>query len=233
MKVLILAGGKGERLRPITNGIPKPMVSMVGTPIIEIIISRLVSYGLKDIILTLGYLGDKIKEYIGDGNKLGANVTYFYENTPLGTAGAVKNAASALSDDFLVVSGDAYFELDFNELIARHYVSGDMATIVVKEVEDARGYGLVKLSGDKIVRFVEKPEEKQSGIVNTGIYAFKKEIIDYIPDGFYDFGRDLFPRLIGEMSAFVLDGYWSDIGTLKSYYKTNLKLVEDMQYRLF
>ena len=108
-----------------------------------------------------------------------------------------------------------------------------MATIVVKEVEDARGYGLVKLSGDKIVRFVEKPEEKQSGIVNTGIYAFKKEIIDYIPDGFYDFGRDLFPRLIGEMSAFVLDGYWSDIGTLKSYYKTNLKLVEDMQYRLF
>ena len=103
MKVLILAGGKGERLRPITNGIPKPMVSMVGTPIIEIIISRLVSYGLKDIILTLGYLGDKIKEYIGDGNKLGANVTYFYENTPLGTAGAVKNAASALSDDFLVV----------------------------------------------------------------------------------------------------------------------------------
>ena len=100
-------------------------------------------------------------------------------------------------------------------------------------MDDATGYGLVELSGDKIVRFIEKPTEKTSGIVNTGIYALKKEIIEAIPDGFYDFGKDLFPRLIGEMGAYRLDGYWSDIGTLKSYYQTNLMLVESGNYKVF
>ena len=233
MKVLILAGGKGERLRPLTEGIPKPMVTMVGVPIIEIIIDRLVKQGFKDVIVTLGYLGDVIKNYLGNGQRLGANITYFTENVPLGTAGAVKNAARELTDDFLVVSGDAYFEMDFSDFVKKHIESNDLATLAVKKVDDATGYGLVKLSGDKIVRFIEKPTEKTSGIVNTGIYALKKEIIEAIPDGFYDFGKDLFPRLIGEMGAYSLDGYWSDIGTLKSYYQTNLMLVESGNYKVF
>lgn len=245
MKAIILAGGKGERLKPLTNKMPKPMVPLIGKPIIEYIIMWLKSYGINEIALTLGYRAQDITDYFGDGRRFGVKLHHYIEDMPLGTAGSVKNAEDFLDEDFLVLSGDAFSDLNLDEFIVFHRDMGGIGTIAVKNVENPKGFGIVDIDGEnKIVDFIEKPENPVKNTVNIGIYAFNKSILKYIPNCCYDFARNLFPRLIegaknsiekgGDKNKFQLyayntKSYWSDIGTLNSYYATNSFIVENFE----
>lgn len=226
MQAVIMAGGAGERLRPLTNDIPKPMVKIIDTPVLELIVARLKDFGIYDIGITLNYKAHIIKDYFGDGRKFGVKIRYFTEEKPLGTAGGVKQTAEFLDDNFLVLSGDALCEVDYNELYSVHFDKKRAVTMVVKEVEKPFGFGVVQVKDGIVSKFIEKPEHTDEKLVNTGIYACKRQLLDYIPDGFYDFGRDLFPKIEGEIAAYETKDYWSDIGTLKSYYEANIRAVE-------
>jgi NDP-sugar pyrophosphorylase family protein len=243
MKAVILAGGRGERLKPITNNIPKPMVPLIGKPVIEYILLWLKSYGITDIALTLGYKSQSILDYFGDGRRLGVKLAHFVEDVPLGTAGSVKNAEEFLDEDFLVVSGDAFTDLNLDAFIIFNKNRGGIGTIAVKEISNPKGFGIVDADGEmRVTGFLEKPENPAKNIVNLGIYVFKQEILKYIPNCNYDFARHLFPRLLEgvqrekarggnperfQLYAYNTDAYWSDIGTLKSYYDTNSFIVEN------
>lgn len=221
MQTVIMAGGFGSRLRPLTNQIPKPMVNIIDKPILLYIIEHIRSYGIRDITITLGYLPQIIMNYFGDGSKFGVKINYCIENTPMGTAGGVKLAEKFLHDDFFIFSGDAFCNINLAELEDSFNKSGNLLTMAAKHVEDATGFGLIKESNGNVLSFEEKPKTPQSGLVNMGIYAVKHELLGLIPSGKYDFSKDLFPKIMDEISVFKTGCYWSDIGTLSSYYLTN------------
>ncbi len=228
MQAIILAGGVGSRLRPLTNDIPKPMVKMLDKPVLYYIIDLLKKHDFTDIRLTLNYKAEAITDYFKDGSNLGVKLSYYIEEKPLGTAGSVKAASEDLEEDFLVISGDAFTEINLSEFYYEHKKGEEIATIAVKEVEDARGFGVVKVRNGIVEEFIEKPLNPTEKLINTGIYMFKREVLHLIPEGFYDFGKDLFPRLVGKTRAYETREYWSDIGTLKSYYQTNLYVVDNL-----
>ena len=223
MKAIILAGGYGTRLRPLTNNLPKPMVPIIDKPILEYIVEHLIGHGIKDIIITLGYKPESIVSHFGDGEKWGANIEYVIEETPLGTEGAVKNVEERIDSRCLVMSGDTFTNVNISNMLKFHLKSGGLVTMSVKKVDNPYGFGLVKTNDDGLVtEFVEKPENPDGNVVNMGIYILEKEVFSYIPkDTKYDFSKDLFPRIMGDMYAHFSDCYWSDIGTLSSYYLTN------------
>ena len=228
MKAVIMAGGRGSRLMPLTKSIPKPLVPMVDKPVMWYIIRLLKRAGIRDIVVTLGYRGDQIVREFGDGADLGVRLHYVYESQPLGTAGGVRNAADYLDEDFLVVSGDAYTDFDLADLAQWHYTKGGVMTVAAYPVSDPTRFGVIVSDADGLIlRFEEKPLHPASHLVNTGIYVCDKRVLSLIPDGFYDFAKDLFPRLIGNMFACRLEGFWSDIGTLSTYYWTNLQIVQN------
>lgn len=222
MNAVIMAGGFGTRLKPLTDNLCKPMMPIVGKPILEYTVELLVRHGVDDIAMTLNYRPFDIIDYFGDGSSWGVNIRYVVEDEPLGTAGSVKNA-KPMGDDFIVISGDAFTDINLTELLSFHRSSDALVTMAVKRVENPLGFGVVETQGSRIVRFKEKPIDAPSGsLVNTGIYAIKREVLDLIPNGFYDFSKQLFPEIIGHIAAFETDAYWSDIGTLENYYLTNI-----------
>ena len=222
MKAVIMAGGRGTRLFPLTENLPKPMVKIIDKPVLECVINLLKKHGITDIAITLGYLPDRIISYFGTGENLGVNITYYIEDVPLGTAGGVKRAENFFDGDFIVMSGDAYSEIDLKRAIAFHRTKGSLFTIVAQPHPNPIGLGVLEIDFDnRIVGFVEKPDVSRPALVNTGIYIINKRILSLIPDGFYDFGKDLLPRLVGTAYACLDYSYWSDIGTLPSYYETN------------
>lgn len=226
MQAVIMAGGYGTRLRPLTNELPKPMVPIINKPIIVYLIELLQRYGITDIILTLGYKPEAIMNCLGDGSNYGVKLTYVTESVPLGTAGGVKNVSKFIDGTFLVMSGDAFTNINVRKLLNHHFDNNKLATLAVKEVPDPSGFGVVKIDKYNVIReFIEKPLSTAEKLVNTGIYVFEREVLDLIPNGAYDFGRELFPRLLGELSAYDMTEYWSDIGTLSSYYLTNNDVV--------
>jgi len=227
MKAVIMAGGFGTRLMPLTKDTPKPMIKLIDKPVIEYTVELLKKHGITDIAMTLAYLPDKITEYFGDGKRFGVNITYFYETTPLGTAGSVKGTRDFVSDDFLVMSGDCYTEINLSKAIRFHREVGSEFTLICQPNVNPVGYGIMEVGLDhKISSFIEKPEVVTPGLINTGIYIINKKILDLIPDGFYDFGRQLIPKLLGRIYACEDFSYWSDIGTLQSYYATNSYLAK-------
>ena len=229
MKAVIMAGGFGTRLMPLTENEPKPMVKLIDKPVLQYIIELLKKHGITDIALTLAYMPEKITSYFGDGSKFGVNLTYFTENEPLGTAGSVKQTRNFVSDDFLVISGDCYTEIDLSKAIDFHYRLNSPFTVVSQPKGNPVGYGVLEVDIDhKVTKFSEKPEGVKSGLINTGIYVVNKKILDEIPDGFYDFGKQLIPKLVGRIYSCVDYAYWSDIGTLVSYYETNAKIAREM-----
>lgn len=232
MKAIILAGGYGTRLRPLTNSIPKPMVPIVDKPVLEYIVNHLKKHGIKDIAMTLGYKSDNIVNYFGDGNKWGLNIRYYIENKPLGTAGAVRNAEEFIDDTFLVMSGDALTNVDITRMLSFHKRRHALATMSVKRVDNPDGFGVVKTDKNgRVKSFIEKPKVALDNKVNMGIYIMEKEVLKYIPEGEkYDFSLDLFPRILDHMYAYSSDCYWSDIGTLSSYYLTNNDVVTHQEY---
>ncbi|WP_332691044.1 sugar phosphate nucleotidyltransferase [Halalkalibacter lacteus] len=232
MKGVIMAGGKGTRLRPLTCSVPKPMVPLVQKPVMQYSIELLKQYGITDIAVTVQYLPDVIRDYFGDGSKFGVNLTYFEETTPLGTAGSVKQAEEFLDEPFIVVSGDALTDFDLKSGVDFHNENNSLVTIFMKQVECPLEFGVIMTDEqDKIVRFLEKPSwsEVFSDTVNTGIYIMDPSIFSYIKkDAVVDFSKDVFPQLLAEQSAmygYAADGYWSDIGNLKQYRQAHSDLL--------
>jgi mannose-1-phosphate guanylyltransferase/phosphomannomutase len=229
-----MAGGEGTRLRPLTSNQPKPMVPIVGKPCIEHIIELLRTHGFEDIVVTLAFMPQAIRSYLGDGESLGLNVEYSIEELPLGTAGSVRLASAKLDETFLVISGDALCDLDLTSLVARHEETGAAVTIGLKSVDNPLEFGIVVTDEDgRVERFLEKPSWGQvfSDTINTGIYVLDPEVLTHVPaDEPYDFAKELFPLLL-EMGrpiyGHVLDGYWQDIGNLDQYRQANFDALDE------
>lgn len=224
MKAIIMAGGEGSRLRPLTCCRPKPMVPVLNRPVMSHIVELLKKYGYTDIGVTLQYQPEAIKDHFGNGSACGVNMRYFVEDTPLGTAGSVKNAGDFLDGTFLVISGDALTDFDLAQALDFHKKQGAMATLVLTRVDTPLEYGVVITGSDgRVTQFLEKPGwgEVFSDTVNTGIYILEPEVMDYVEPGQkFDFSKDLFPMLLKENKPLfgqVQTGYWCDIGSLKQY----------------
>ncbi|MCF6408477.1 sugar phosphate nucleotidyltransferase [Pseudalkalibacillus salsuginis] len=228
MKAVIMAGGKGTRLRPLTCNLPKPMVPILEKPVMEYTIELLKKYGITEIAVTVQYLPEHIKEYFGNGSHFGVDLHYFEETTPLGTAGSIKNAESFLNERFIVISGDALTDFDLQTGINFHQEKEALVTIFMKQVENPLEYGVIMTDKDqRIIRFFEKPSwnEVFSDTVNTGIYVLEPEVFNYLSAGVpTDFSKDLFPLLMKEhkpLYGYPAEGYWSDIGSLSQYRKSH------------
>ena len=224
MKGVIMAGGEGSRLRPMTCGKPKPMMEIMDKPVMEYIIELLKRYGITEIAVTLQYMPQAIMDYFGDGEQFGVKLKYFIEESPLGTAGSVKNAQEFLDDDFLIISGDCLTDINLAKAIEFHKKNKSVATLILSRVAEPLEYGVVVTDNSgRIVRFLEKPSwsEVFSDTVNTGIYILNPSVLDMFSKNVkYDFSRDLFPRILEErqpMFGHVAEGYWCDIGDLKAY----------------
>ncbi len=230
MKAVIMAGGEGSRLRPLTCDLPKPMVPIMDRPVMEYAINLLKSNGIRDIAATLQYLPDEIIRYFGDGSAFGVNMQYYIEDTPLGTAGSVKNCGAFLDDTFIVISGDALCDIDIGKAIEFHRSSGSLATLVLKRVEKPMEFGVVITGSDgRIERFLEKPSRGEifSDTVNTGIYILEAETMENVPTGKYDFSMQLFPKLFdkgAKMFGYLTDGYWCDIGNSSQYIQAHFDI---------
>ena len=223
-----MAGGEGTRLRPLTSNQPKPMVPIVGKPCIEHIIELARKHGFGEVIVTLAFLPQAIRSYLGDGSSLGIEIEYSVEESPLGTAGSVGLAGDRLDETFLVISGDALCDFDLTDLIRFHREKGAAATIALKSVENPLEFGIVVTDSDgRVERFLEKPSWSQvfSDTINTGVYVVEPDVLKHVPtDRPYDFSKELFPLML-EMGrpvyGYVAEGYWQDIGNLTQYRQAN------------
>ncbi len=235
MKAVIMAGGEGTRLRPLTSNQPKPMMPIANRPMMEHIVRLLADHGIDQIVVTLAFLANQIRTYFGDGSELGVEMRYATEDTPLGTAGSVRNAADELDDTFLVISGDVLTDVDLTGLIKAHRDSGALGTIALKRVDDPVEFGIVITGEDgHVERFLEKPTWGQvfSDTINTGIYVLEPEIFDYIPPNEnVDFSSDVFPAALADgksLFGHVIDGYWEDVGTLDAYLQAHHDILDGM-----
>lgn len=233
MKGLIMAGGEGTRLRPITCDKPKPMVEIMDKPVIQYIIELLKKHRIRDIAVTLQYMPHAIMDFLGSGEIFGTSLQYFIETAPLGTAGSVKNAESFLDEEFIIISGDCMTDIDLKSAMEFHKSKKSMVTIVLKEVEIPLEYGVVITNDDgQIKKFLEKPswEETFSNLANTGIYIVHPSILNHIPENqFFDFSKDLFPKLMDmgiPMYGYTSKRYWCDIGDIESYIRCHSDILE-------
>jgi mannose-1-phosphate guanylyltransferase/phosphomannomutase len=234
MKAVVMAGGEGTRLRPLTSNQPKPMVPIVGKPCMEHIVELLKAHNFEDVIVTLAFMPQAIRGYFGDGESHGLAIRYSVEESPAGTAGSVKLAEEALDEPFLVISGDALCDIDLGALVRFHREKEALVTIGLKSVPNPLEFGIVVTDEDgRIERFLEKPSWGQvfTDTINTGIYVLEPEVLRHVPDDRpYDFSKELFPLLL-EMGkplyGFVADGYWQDIGNLDQYRQANFDALDE------
>jgi len=232
MQAVVMAGGEGSRLRPLTSNMPKPMLPVANRPLIEHILALVRRHGMTDVVVTVQFLSSVIRNYLGDGSDLGLSVSYSTEEVPLGTAGSVLNARDLLGGAFLVISGDALTDLDLSDVVAFHKARGAAATLVLKRMEDPLEFGIVMTGDDaRIERFLEKPTWGQvfSDTVNTGIYVLEADVLDLIPaDQAYDFSSELFPLMLDKglpLFGYVTDAYWTDVGTTDAYLHAHYDLL--------
>jgi mannose-1-phosphate guanylyltransferase len=227
MQALILVGGEGTRLRPLTETVPKSVMPIAGRPFLSYMIEWLGRHGVKDVVLACGFGTEKVREVLGDGGE--PRLRYVDEPEPRGTAGAIKFAAEQLSDRFLALNGDVLTDLDLTALMRFHEGRGARATLGLYPVADATGYGLVQRDDDgAVVEFLEKPDRPTQGQINAGTYVLERSVLDLIPDGqMVSIEREVFPRLIGEgLYGLPLDGYWMDIGTPDRYLQATWDILE-------
>jgi NDP-sugar pyrophosphorylase family protein len=228
MQALILAGGKGTRLRPLTVYTPKPIVPVMNQPLLTFQIQALAKAGITDITLSLSYQPDKIEDVLGDGSDLGVKLRFLTEPSPMGTAGAYKFAAGSIRETTVVFNGDILTDVDIDRVIQTHRSREAEATIVLVPVDDPSKFGLVETSGDgDVLGFLEKPSpetlaEKNINTINAGIYILEPSVLDMIPPGENrSFEYDVFPRLVTEQKRFcshiLAAEYWRDLGTPASY----------------
>jgi len=232
MKAIILAGGEGTRLRPLTCNIPKAMVPVLNRPFLEHLINYLKEYNIIDIILAMGQLPEQIQNYFGDGSGFDVRLTYSVENFPMGTAGAVKIVEKLLGESFIVFNGDIFTALDLTAMMNFHREKNPIATIALTPVEDPTIYGVVETNGQSRVRhFTEKPRwsEVTTNMINAGVYVLEPDILGYVAsNSFFSFEHDVFPPLLEEGRAiygYPFESYWIDIGTPEKYFRLNRDLL--------
>lgn len=233
MKAVIMAGGEGTRLRPLTCTRPKPMIPIANKPILEHVVDLLKKHGLTDYVITVQYLKDKVIEHFGDGSDFGVKISYSVEERPLGTAGGVKAAEDLLDDTFLVMSGDIITDFNLQELIKFHKSTDALVTIAMARVENPLEFGVIVTDENgRVIRFLEKPgwSEVFSDTINAGIYVVEPKVLKYIEPGReYDFSKDLFPLLLkkGEpIYGYLCKGYWCDVGTLQVYMQAQRDILD-------
>ena len=233
MKAVILVGGGGTRLRPLTCNTPKAMLPVLNKPFLEQMIYYLRGYGVDDIILALCYLPQCIEGHFGDGSGLGVKLTYVMEDSPLGTAGGVKNAERYLEDLFLVFNGDVFTDIDLGAMLSFHHERKAKATIALTPVENPTAYGVVETeSQGRVKRFLEKPrwEEVTTNLINAGIYILDREVLQDIPPHTpFMFEHHLFPRLLEKgvpIYGYPSDAYWIDMGTPEKYLQLHHDLLQ-------
>lgn len=228
MKALLLAGGKGTRLRPLTNNLPKPMVPIMGRPLLETTIMNLKKSGVDEIILSTCYKSKYIKDYLKDGDELGVKLNYITEDIPLGTGGAIKNAEEFFDDTFIILNSDIVSDINYADLVKYHKEKKAYVTIVMTEVEDPSQYGVIEFDSDGfITAFKEKPKpgESNSRFINAGVYVFEPVVLKEIPaNRVVSIEKETYPMLLKKgynMAAYKFGGYWIDIGTLDKYKKVH------------
>jgi mannose-1-phosphate guanylyltransferase len=231
MQALILAGGEGTRLRPLTTTVPKPVLPLVNRPFISYMIDWLASHGVDEVVMSCGFLASEVRAVLGDGEEGGPRLHYVEEEEPLDTAGAVKYAEPLLQERFLVMNGDILADFDLTALQRFHTERNATATIATTPVEDPSAYGLVRTHEDgRIKEFLEKAsaEEIDTNLINAGAYVLERTVLDTMADGKrVSFEREVFPSLVGSgLYAFEADGYWLDIGTPERYLKGTRDILE-------
>jgi mannose-1-phosphate guanylyltransferase / phosphomannomutase len=234
VKAVVMAGGEGTRLRPLTSNQPKPMVPIVGKPCMEHIVELLKEHGFDDIVVTLAFMPQAIRGYFGAGESQGVSIRYSVEESPMGTAGSVKLAEGVLDEPFLVISGDALCDIDLGALVGFHREKEALVTIGLKSVDNPLEFGIVVTDDDgRIERFLEKPSWGQvfTDTINTGIYVLDPEVLRHVPEGQpFDFSKELFPLLL-EMGrplyGYIADGYWQDIGNLDQFKQANFDALDE------
>jgi mannose-1-phosphate guanylyltransferase len=231
LQAVILVGGEGTRLRPLTSTVPKPVVPLVDRPLIVFMLEWLRRHGVEDVVLCCGFLPTKVEDVLGDGSALGLRLHFIAEPEPLGTGGALKYAESRLDERFLMLNGDVLTDLDLTAQIAQHERTRAQGTLALVGVEDPTAYGLVRLDEDNSVReFVEKPsaDEVDTNLISAGAYVLERTVVDRIPAGrAVSIERELWPALVGNgLYGFPCEAYWSDIGTPDRYLQATFDIIE-------
>jgi mannose-1-phosphate guanylyltransferase len=231
MQAVILVGGEGTRLRPLTSTVPKPVVPLVDRPFIAFMLDWLCTHGIDDVIMSCGFLATSVRNVLGDGSAHGVRLRFVEEPDPRGTAGALKFAESMLDERFLMLNGDVLTDIDLTAQIAQHEQSAALATLALVPVADPSAYGLVHLNDDRSVRdFVEKPSPDaiDTNLISAGAYVLQREILELVPpDRNVSIEREVWPRLIGNgLYGFPAESYWLDIGTPERYLQGTFDIIE-------
>lgn len=221
MKVFVLCGGQGTRLRPYTYSIPKPMLKMGRKPILQYVVENLRLNGFTDLVFTVGYKKEHIIDYFGDGKKFGVNIYYSIEDEPKNTAGSILEYKNKINDTFLVVMGDHLTDINLKRMVESHKKSGALATIALTKQEMQLEYGIVEMENNEILGFREKPQ--YNFLINAAIYVFEPEVFNYIKKQ-EDFAKHVFPRLLAakkKINPYIFDEYWVDVGRVSDYERLN------------
>jgi len=231
MQAVILVGGEGTRLRPLTSTVPKPVVPLVDRPFIAYTLEWLGRHGVDDVVMSCGFLATSVRNVLGDGSAYGMRLRFVEEPEPRGTAGALKYAHEFLAERFLMLNGDVLSDMDLTAQVAQHEQTGARATLALVPVADPSAYGLVRIASDNAVEgFVEKPSADQidTKLISAGAYVLERDVLDLIePDRNVSLEREVWPRLVGNgLYAFPHDAYWLDIGTPETYLKATSDILE-------
>jgi mannose-1-phosphate guanylyltransferase len=231
MQAVILVGGQGTRLRPLTSNIPKPIVTLVDRPFIAFMLEWLREHGVEEVIMSCGFLADRMRDVLGDGSEFGIRLRFVEEPEPLGTAGALKLAEPMLDERFLMLNGDVLTDIDLTAQMGQHEETGAMATLALVAVPDPSAYGLVLLAEDNSVRdFIEKPSSERlpTHLISAGAYVLERAVLELIPAGRnVSIEREVWPRLIGNgLYGFASESYWLDIGTPERYLQGTFDIIE-------
>jgi mannose-1-phosphate guanylyltransferase len=231
MQAVILVGGEGTRLRPLTSTVPKPLVPLVDRPFIVFMLEWLRTHGIEDVIMSCGFLATSVRNVLGNGSGLGIRLRFVEEPDPRGTAGALKFAESMLDERFLLLNGDVLTDIDLTEQIAQHERTGAQATLALVPVEDPSAYGLVHLAEDRsVIDFVEKPgpDKIDTNLISAGAYVLEREVLELVPSARnVSIEREVWPRLIGSgLYGFPSESYWLDIGTPERYLQGTFDIIE-------
>jgi mannose-1-phosphate guanylyltransferase len=231
MQAVILVGGEGTRLRPLTSTVPKPVVPLVDRPFISFMLEWLCGHGIDDVIMSCGFLATSVRNVLGDGSTYGVRLRFVEEPDPRGTAGALKFAESLLDERFVMLNGDVLTDIDLTKQIAQHERTGAVATLALVPVEDPSAYGLVCLDGGRAVTdFIEKPsaDSIETNLISAGAYVLERNVLEHVPpERNVSIEREVWPQLIGAgLYGFPSDGYWLDIGTPERYLQATFDILE-------
>ncbi len=231
MQAVILVGGEGRRLRPLTSTVPKPVVPLVDRPFIAYMLQWLAEHGVDDVIMSCGFLASGVRNVLGDGSAYGLRLRFVEEPDPRGTAGALKFAESMLDERFLMLNGDVLTDIDLSAQVAQHERSGAKATLALVPVRDPSAYGLVHLDAENaVLDFLEKPSPDQidTNMISAGAYVLDREVLDLVPaDRKVSIEREVWPLLVGEgLYGYPSESYWLDIGTPDRYLKATFDIIE-------